>query len=397
MRDCKDFYGIGEDYFTERNCEHTSQEIAQQPELFDELGEILLKKKDDIKAFIKRVGDIGKTRVIFTGAGSSAFIGDALKDLIAKNAGVKTESIHTTDIVTAPESYLFADMPTLLVSFARSGNSPESMGAVNYARTVVKDLYEVAIICNEKSALYDLTLKSDKSLIIAMPPLSNDKGFAMTSSVTCMLLAGFSLFMLDKVEDIVKDIALLGKNVNTAGPGYAEKARSLADKDFDRIVYLGCGFLKHIAHEASLKMMELTSGIVNGSYESATGFRHGPKSVINDKTLTVHMISNDPFTAKYDIDLLNEVCSQKKGNMIVPIGTGDPCADGAPGCSCDEFVKTSAGGYAVASDICTGIEALIFCQMLAMFKSLSLKIPTDNPSPGGEVNRVVKGVTIYEY
>ena len=392
MSDCKSFYGIGEEFFSERVCAYTSEEIARQPRLWDALGELLLERKNDAVGFMERLGGLARMRIVFTGAGSSAFIGDALSVLLAKNTNLKTESIHSTDIVSAPESYLFADAPTLLVSFARSGNSPESAGAVEYARAVVKDLYELAIVCDGESMLAGVTAESPKSLTFVMPEGSNDNGFAMTGSVTGMMLAGFALFNLDKLDDIIMDISLLSKNMASSSLGFTETARKWAEKDFARVVYLGSGFLKHLAHEASLKMMELTNGVANGAYESAAGFRHGPKSVINDKTLTVHLISNSPFTAKYDIDLLNEIASEQKGNKVIVICTED--AGNVPG---DETIMIASGDYSVCGDICTGLQSLVFCQMLAMFKSLSLGITTDNPSPTGEVNRVVKGVTVYAY
>ena len=386
------FYGINKDYFSERNCVFTSSEIAQQPELWLSLNEMLIQKKDEISAFMGRIIGPGNIRIVFTGAGSSGFIGDALQALLAKSTGLRSESIHSTDIVTSPESYLFADVPTLLVSFARSGNSPESAGAVEYARAAVKDLYEVAIVCDDTSDLFSLTTLSEKSLILVMPEGSNDKGFAMTSSVTCMLLTGFALFNADKIDSLAGDIDLLSATLAATGMKLAESARAWAAKDFNRIVYLGCGFRKGLAHEASLKMMELTGGVVNGAYESSAGFRHGPKSVINDKTLTVHMISHDPFTAKYDLDLLKEVMSQKEQNMVISLTAGNDL--NAPA---DEAIYISKDGYGFGGDLCTGINALVFCQMLAMFKSLFLGVNTDNPSPNGTVNRVVKGITVYEY
>ena len=388
MDDCKTFYGIEKDYFSKAGCVHTAQEIAGQPILWRELGLLLKDKKSEIKAFHEKIGAFDKMRIIFTGAGSSAFIGDALSPLLAHNSGIKTESIHTTDIVSSPNSYLFPDIPTLLVSFARSGKSPESMGAVNYCRAAIKNLYEVAIVCDGTSELSKLTAKSENSYTIVMPEGSCDKGFAMTSSVTCMFLAGAAFFDIDNLDKIVKDINLLSDNVLEKSIEFTEVASDWAKKDFDRIVYIGSGYLKHLAHEASLKMLELTNGDVNGSYESATGFRHGPKSVINDKTVTVHMISDDVFTAKYDIDLLKEVTSEKKQNQIlalgqIPAGTVPSPAAGTVPCSVLE-----TGG---------AIPSLVFCQMLSMFKSLELGVTTDDPSPSGEVNRVVKGVTVYDY
>jgi len=391
MCGCDAFYGISKEYFAEKNCIFTSEEIAQQPKLWIDLSKMLLEKKDEISAFLNKIGGADKRRIIFTGAGSSGFIGDALAALIAKNNGIRSESIHSTDIVTDPGSYLFADVPTLLVSIARSGNSPESVGAVSYARAVCKDLFEVAIVCDDTSDLFNETAKSERSMTLVMPEGSNDKGFAMTSSVSCMLLTGFALFNAEKIDDFAKDVALLAENLSGAGLKLTEAASKWAARDFDRIAYLGCGFLKHLAHEASLKMMELTGGAVNGSYESPAGFRHGPKSVINDKTLTVHIVSNDPFTAKYDLDLLKEVMSQQGQNMIISI-----CAENAQDALSEENIPIAADGYIVGGDICTGLQALVFCQMLAMFKSLSLGVNTDNPSPTGAVNRVVKGITVYE-
>ena len=386
------FYGISKEFFAEKNCTFTSEEIAQQPKLWLDLSKMLLERKNDISSFMENIDDPGRIRIIFTGAGSSGFIGDALSALIAKNNGVRSESIHSTDIVTNPESYLFADVPTLLISFARSGNSPESVGAVKYARTVVKNLLEIAIVCDDTSDLYNLTAQADKSLILVMPEGSNDKGFAMTSSVSCMLLTGFALFNAGEIDSLTKDIALLAETLYCAGLNFTQTAREWADRDFNRIVFLGCGFLKHIAHEAALKMTELTGGTVNGSFENPAGFRHGPKSVIDDKTLTVHMISNDPFTAKYDMDLLKEIMSQKEQNMVFTIH-----AENAQAALCEGAVSVVPDGFQTGGDICTGLQILVFCQMLAMFKSLSLGVATDNPSPTGAVNRVVKGITVYEY
>ncbi|MCL2491571.1 MAG: SIS domain-containing protein [Coriobacteriia bacterium] len=385
------FFGMDASYFAEHDCKATSAEIAQQPRIWIELTKLLSEKKGEMAAFLDRVGDLRQRRIIFTGAGSSAFIGDAVAPLIAKTPGIASESIPTTEIVSAPQSFLFSDVPTLLVSFARSGNSPESVGAVEYARAVIDDLYEVAITCDGSAKLAQITKDSDRSLLLVMPEGSNDEGFAMTSSVSCMMLTAFALFNLDDLDALSADIELLSKNLTASSSAFTEVAKRLADRDYDRVAYLGSGFLKHIAHEAELKTMELTNGIVNGSYESATGFRHGPKSVIKDKTMTVHFVSPDPFSAQYDRDLLSEVARQQKNNMIVAIGNDD-----AAGLLGDEVIRVPAGYSAVGGDICTGLMMLVFSQMLAMFKSIDLGITTDNPSPSGEVNRVVEGVTVYD-
>ena len=390
MTNCREFYNLDDNFFADRNCINTASEIARQPKLWNDLGKILQSKKRDISGFMQRIGDPRKIRIIMTGAGSSAFVGEALMGFIAKSTGIKCEAIHSSDIVSAPDTVLFAGIPTLLISFARSGNSPESMGAVQYARKIVNNLFEVAIVCDGSSKLYDITAESEDNLILVMPEGSNDKGFAMTSSLTCMLLAGFALLNHEKIDEITHDISLLSESVCAQSLNLSKAARELAKKAFDRVVYLGSGAFKGLAHEASLKMLELTSGGVNANYDSAAGFRHGPKSVIKDNTLSVHFISNDSFTARYDIDLLKEVFTEKINNYITAI-----CGDNTEDIKADDVIAVTTCKYGIAADIAIGINMLVFCQMLAMFKSIELGIPTDNPSPKGLVNRVVKGVTIY--
>ena len=392
MIDCKTFFGIENKFFEEKNCINTACEIAGQCLLWNELGKTLLTKKRVISDFMKQLGDLRNIRIILTGAGSSAFIGETLAPLTAKSSGIKCEAVHTTDIVCAPDTVLFADIPTLLISFARSGNSPESAGAVQYVRKKIKTLYEAAIVCDGSSKLSVITGEDKKNFILVMPEGSNDKGFAMTSSVTCMLIAGFALLNYEKMEEIVKDISLLSDNAGKSGMDFSAAARKYAKKTFDRAVYLASGAFKGIAHEGSLKMMELSNGEVNAGFDSAAGFRHGPKTVIKNNTLSLHFISSDPFTSKYDIDLLAEIFREKNKNIVIAV-----CADNIKGIEADDVITLASDGYGFACDLCIGISALVFFQTLAMFKSLELGITTDNPSPGGQVNRVVKGVTIYPY
>ena len=389
---CKQFYGDDHTYFADKSCGHTAYEIAHQPNMWLKLCDVLSENKQAINDFISSVGSLKDIRIILTGAGSSGFVGRGVAGFVAKSSGIHCEAIHTTDIVSAPETYLFADMPTLLISFARSGNSPESVGAVEYARKVVKNLYEVAIICDGESKLAKATRESNKSLVLTMPEGTNDKGFAMTSSVSAMTLAGFALLNASKIDEIVKDIAVLASHVEKNGQELSKAAASCAEWDFERAWYLGSGAVTALVHEGALKMLELTNGAVAAGHNSSTEFRHGPKTILNPKTITVHFISNNPFTAKYDLDLLNELFSQRDGNRVVAL------YDKAAGTvQADLAVPYSAQGFAFAEDVAVGIQALVFMQLLSMYKSLNLKVSTDNPSPSGLVNRVVQGVTVYPY
>jgi len=388
---CKQVYGESQAYFDGKTCGYTAQEIAHQPAMWRALCEVLRSNRQAIDNFMASVGPLRDMRVIMTGAGSSGFTGKAVAGFVTHNSGILCEAVHTTDIVSAPESVLAADKPTMLISFARSGNSPESDGAVRYARKIVKNLYEVAIVCDGTSKLSKTTRESDKSLVLVMPEGTNDKGFAMTSSVSTMAMAGFALFNANKTDEIVADYLRLADVVEAGAPAMAKDAKLCAGWGFERLWCLASGPLTALASEGALKMMELTNGAVLAGHNNSAEFRHGPKTMLNPKTLTLHFVSNVPFTAQYDLDLLNQLYHEREGNKVVALHNK------AEKVQADLAIPYSVHGFGFAADICAGMQGLVFMQMLSMFMSLALGITTDNPSPSGLVNRVVQGVTVYDY
>lgn len=371
--------------------EDTAREILQQPGVWMKIADILKSNKLEITNFMDRANENKNLRVSFTGAGSSAFCAEVLAATCNNSLRIVSDAPHTTDIVTNPYSVLNADIPTLLVSFGRSGNSPESIGAVEYARKVVSNLYEIAITCAKDGKLASITGNSDKRMTILLPDESCDLGFAMTSSLTGMALAAFGVMSYKNLDAFISDINLLANSVEINIQKYADFASKLVEsRSFDRVAYLGCGCLKGCAHEATVKMSELSAGQVNVVHDSSTGFRHGPKSMVNDNTITVHFLSYDNFARKYDMDLLNEMIREKKNNTLVALSTENLAIDGV-----DHLLALGNEKYNVAGEFYNGIKGLVFCQLFAFYTSQKLGITTDNPCPTGEVNRVVSGVTIY--
>ena len=173
---------------------------------------------------------------------------------------------------------------------------------------------------------------------------------------------------------------------------YEAIAKIVADFDFNRIVYLGNVALKGVAQESALKMLELTAGKVATMYDSQLGFRHGPKSIIDDNTLTVVYLSDDDYRRRYELDLIKEMSGQRKGNKIVAVYN--------KACEGIEALVDYAIQIHVGCDmenVMLGLDFILFAQILAVMKSLSMGITPDNPCPTGEVNRVVKGVILYPY
>ena len=208
-----------------------------------------------------------------------------------------------------------------------------------------------------------------------------------------MYLATYLAFNLDRLDEICEAV----EKIAAAGEVFLDKnwtvAQTIVDEfDFNRIVYLGTASLKGVSQESALKMLELTAGKVATMFDTPLGFRHGPKSIIDDRTLTVVYLSDNEYQRQYEIDLLKEMGPQRKKNRIVAV-RNTPC-EAVKGLV-DYTVEMNIGQS--LENVLLGFNYITFAQTLAVLKSLSLGITPDNPCPTGEVNRVVKGVTLYPY
>ncbi|NLM86863.1 MAG: SIS domain-containing protein [Clostridiales bacterium] len=382
-------YGRDDAFFLQRGALTTAKEILQQPALWRNLAKLLTAQQKEIEAFMSRLKPLSGLRIILTGAGSSAFIGESLQMMLTREIGLASEAIATTDIVSAPEAVLM-DVPTLLVSFSRSGESPESMEALKLASKHIGKLYNLVAVCKKDSSLAALAEQSSETLILNMPEGSSDLGFAMTSSISCMMLGTYLTLSGLHVAEYAAYINNLADSVEREFSSLDKLAREIAQHPYDRIIYLGSGGLKGLAHEGAIKSLELTNGKVNASHESPMGFRHGPKTVINKSTLTVHFISPVMKTQLYDLDLLSELVEQKGDNRQAAIA-GKGCE--LPGKADYAFLYEPVG--VSNKELTAYIKGLLFLQLLSLEKSMESRTPTDNPSTGGQVNRVVRGVVIH--
>ncbi len=376
-------------FFEENSASTTAREILQQPRLWRVLADSLAAQEAEISAFLRSIGPLEGLRVVFTGAGSSAFIGQSLQMILARQYNLRSEAVATTDIVSSPGSVLY-DVPTLLVSFSRSGESPESVAALQYAAQKVKTLYNLVLVCKAGSSLANAAQAMPGSLVLLMPPESSDKGFAMTSSVSCMALAAFCFFGWAERGAFLPFVHSLAALAETELEEADELARQVAGFGYERLVFLGSGGLKGLAEEGAVKSMELTNGLVNAGFNTAMGFRHGPKTVVNPCTLSVHMVSPLAFTARYDLDLAGEILRERQGNrVLLSLPEGTLMDEGA------DYVWQYRLTGAPFAELEAYLHNLLLLQLLSLEKSLASGVPTDNPCTGGEVNRVVQGVTIY--
>jgi len=227
----------------------------------------------------------------------------------------------------------------------------------------------------------------ERNLLLLQPSPSNDAGFAMTSSFTSMMLTALLVFdtseLAVKEEKVASLIALSQQTLDRV-----DEIQNLVNLDFNRVIYLGAGPFFGLAHEAQLKILELTAGQVATMYESPVGFRHGPKSLVNEQTIVLIFGSTDPYTKQYDLDLVREVAGDEIARKVILL------TDKAEGLAKVEEVEMASE---LLDDIYRTFPYIIYGQLFALLTSLKVKNRPDTPSPTGTVNRVVQGVVIHPF
>lgn len=367
----------------------TESEIRQQPACWMRSLKQLASQRQQIDAFLAPLLGNNNLRIMLTGAGTSAFIGDIIAPWLSRHTGQNICAVPTTDLVTNPMDYLHANHPLLLVSFARSGNSPESVAAVELANQFVPECYHLIITCNEAGSLYLNARDCGNALAILMPPETHDRGFAMTSSITTMMASCLAVLAPDVINhDTFGEVAQSCHQILNSLGDFSHDV--FGQQAWKRVVYLGSGGLQGAARESALKVLELTAGQLAAFYDSPTGFRHGPKSLVDGQTLVVLFVSSHPYTRQYDLDLLAELRRDDQAMKVLAIAAhADPAIVAGP----HLLLPDSRPLLDIEQAFCF----LMYAQAFALNQSLSVGNTPDTPSASGTVNRVVQGVIIHPW
>ena len=361
----------------------TLGEIHQQPQAWRDLAVLLGRAREDLDAFLGRALEDARTRVVFTGAGTSAFVGRIAAESLRGRTGRRFDAVASTDLVAAPRTVLAEDVPVLLVSFARSGNSPESTAATELVDALAPVAHHLVVTCDPTGALAVGHRDRADSFVLVMPPQTNDTGFAMTSSFSSMLLAALVAFSPSDAAALDRVVAS-GERALRA----EDDLHRILDRAPRRMVYLGGGALAGLAEECALKTLELTAGGIAAFHDTPLGFRHGPKAVLDDETVVVVLRSADARVRRYDDDIVRELRADRPGQVVV---VGSDGLQDAADADLDLAFPEAEG----LDDGLRAVALVAVAQLLALQASVRLGCTPDNPFPDGSVNRVVQGVVIH--
>ncbi|HEY4052268.1 MAG TPA: hypothetical protein VGL74_00905 [Terriglobales bacterium] len=364
---------------------HTLREICQQPTTWIKTAELMIASAAELRTCVQ-----GVQSLVLTGSGSSEFAGDCVLSALKRELGMVAEVIGGGALLTYGANALPPGRPALVVSIARSGDSPESVGAVARLMDEHRNIRHLVLTCNRDGRLADVYREDAGVHVIALDDATNDRSLVMTSSFTNLVLAARSLGLIDAAPQYRATTQALSAIASDLLRKYFGTISSVAASGFRRAAYLGTGPRLGAARESALKMLEMTAGSVATLCDSYLGFRHGPMSFAHQDTLIVCFLSSDPLLRAYEADLLQELNDKELGLLKVIVGQ-----DVAQELVRSNDVVIECPGLAAVGDDNSPVIHVLVGQLLAFFRCLEEGLHPDSPSADGVINRVVQSFKLH--
>ena len=333
------------------------------------------------------VGPSGSGSLILTGSGSSFYVGECLSVAIQRALQAPVTAVPSGALLTDLDAYIPAARTGVVLSFARSGDSPESSAAVEEVLAARPAWRHLMITCNGVGRLASYGGR-DGVHVLVLDDRTCDRSLVMTSSFTNMAVAGSALGWLGRgaaYVAAVERLAAIARSILNE----SHKLAAVAQTEFRSALFLGSGARYGAAREAALKMLEMTDGRIHAMVETYLGLRHGPMCAVHPDTLVVCFVSSDAVTRAYELDLIRELNEKQLGSRLI-------VSDGAPGDilrHTDSWIECP--GLAAVGDDLAAITDVVVGQLLALFRCLSLGLRPDAPSNDNVINRVVEEFAIH--
>ena len=377
-----------------RGLEHTPHEIWQQPSTWIQTFARCRERNSELKSLLCGAG-VGRgsssPAVYLVGAGTSDYIGRAMAPLLRRQWRCDVWALPSTTLLTDFDDFHFAGRDYLWISFSRSGDSPEGVALLERALDQHRTIRHLVITCNARGQMAQLCARhGERALALVLDDAVNDRGLAMTSSFSNMLLAGQCAAHWENPADFGEIVAVMAETGRQFVPAAAEVAAAVSSVECTRACFVGSGALRAVADESALKVVELSAGKVTTLAETPLGLRHGPMSSVDSNSLFVAYLSSERRRRGYELDLLYEINRKQLGRVRVAVtvqGIDDvsPLADYCLSLDC----------AADFPDLYRPVLDVMFGQLVGLFASMRHGLKPDQPSPNGAITRVVQPIKLY--
>lgn len=270
---------------------YTWQEINSQPQTWRATLEAFTSDRPTLDGFLERVSF---DKVLAVGCGSTHYLAQTAATMLSHRGGVSARALPASELWLSPDPFLTDQ--TLLLAISRSGTTTETLRAMERFREVCGGPV-LAITCYPKSPLGQ---QADFSLVA---PDAQEHSVAQTRSFTSMLLltqALTSVLAREGVERALERLHRLPDILeNLVGRLGNLPQRLGSDLDIERFFFLGGCLLYGLASEAMLKTKEMSLSYAEAYYPLE--FRHGPMSMVNERTLVIGFLSDTGLLEELDV------------------------------------------------------------------------------------------------
>jgi tagatose-6-phosphate ketose/aldose isomerase len=382
----------------ERGLLYTPAEIEQQPATWESTFSLFQKHRAGLAEFLAAAGFGDPARpnptVFLIGAGTSDYVGRCLVSVLRRLWQCEVIAIPSTSLLTHMEEWLIPGHRYLWISFSRSGDSPEGVSVLEKALVRHAEIHHIIVSCNAEGRMIRYASAKKQAFVVALDDAVNDRGLAMTSSFSNMVVFGQCMAHVHNLAPYEAILRRLVDAGNTFLPHAADAAAALAAEpaavSYARVCFLGSGALEGVAIESALKVLELTAGKILTMSQSAMGLRHGPMAALDKTTLLVAFLSGDEAVARYERDLLQEITQKRLVKTRIAVGGHSELPlDGLA----DRYLAPDT--RTPVPDDCRPPVDVMFGQLLGLFFSMRCNLMPDRPSVDGVISRVVQNVKTY--
>lgn len=375
---------LSEEAQTAAGFRHTLHEICQQPATWIQTAQTLILMQRSLRSFLADCRSF-----VLTGSGSSQYVGECVHPALQVLTGISACTLGGGWLLAQGRRSLPAERPLTVISLARSGDSPESGGVVEWLLETEPLVKHLVTTCNARGQLATRFSSDPRVLVVSLDDRTNDRSLAMTSSFTNMALAGFGLGYLTDPAAYAKIAEALAGAAEQLLLRHTGVLADTARWPFRRAVFLASGCRYGAAQEAGLKLLEMNAGRIPTMAETYLGFRHGPMCFLDHETLLVCFLASDPVVRAYEEDVITEINRKHLGARKLIVGAGI-----APSLLAEGDVAVDVPAMAELGDDNVPVLDVLAGQLLAFFRCRAEGLRPDMPSAGA-ISRVVNPFRIH--
>lgn len=369
---------------------HTLREIWQQPELWEITAHQIAPLLDRWRESVER-----SKAIVFTGSGSSYYAGECLVHPVQRATGLPVRVISSGELLLLRDAALPPIRPLLVVSFARSGDSPESAELIRRLLEEESEVHHLVITCNRTGRLAEIwgpggLEPCSRVEVVTLDDRTCDRSLVMTSSFTNLVLAGLGLAYVSDRTGFSRAALRLPRHGEELLSRWSDKLAEAASGSYRRMIVLGDGSAYGAARESALKTLEMTDGRVLTMAETTLGFRHGPMCSLHRDALLVMFLSSDVVRRAYQLDLLEEIRRKGLGGQKIVAGAHLSSAPLEKG---DLTIEIPEPDH--LPDEWAALLFAVIGQLLAFFRCRAEGLRADEPAANGAISRVVSDFRLH--